>query len=286
MTRFALTLPDRTVQVLFPLYFLLYIFEGRIAKFVLAMAIQTDCHFCTGKEPFALSEVGRMTGCTSPLLEKRLVWDFCLEHLIGNFLMAINAQIRHRFGKQIGIGCPMGVVAGIALIESHRGVDDRGTGHGFGKIGMALQTFVPGRYFRQVRIVGFMWVMALGAGPHDCRRMHVFLPKFSIVVATETELPLVFSHAQQEPFCCAVRIVACQAVSLLDRRMDILFLSHGIVALITKGGSRGRQFESLPPLLGMFLGSLLVAGKTIPIFHRRVLIFYARYGLMACRGNA
>jgi hypothetical protein len=115
----------------------------------------------------------------------------------------------------------------------------------------------------RIRFVGFV---TGGAGAYGDRAVEELPLEFCRVVTTKAESILVFAHIQKVPAFPAVGIVACQAVTLLYRRVDIFLLPFGVMTLAAECRALGRQFKALLPLNGMFLYLLLVAGETVPLF--------------------
>jgi hypothetical protein len=81
----------------------------------------------------------------------------------------------------------------------------------------------------------------------------------------ETERGAVAAHIQQKTVGRAMYPVAGKAIAILDRGVDDLFLSHGLMALVAEVRDLGGEGEGLLPLDGVFTPRFLVAGEAIAI---------------------
>lgn len=105
-------------------------------------------------------------------------------------------------------------------------------------------------------------------------------------MAAGAESGLIFAHVKQETTARAVDFMAGQAVTILDRLVNYLFLAHGFVALGAEVGALGGQLEAFTSLERVLLGFLLVTGKAVAILDRLVLVFQGANGRMTGRGDA
>ena len=128
--------------------------------------------------------------------------------------------------------------------------------------------------------------MADGAGSDGHRTMHGLLLERGTVVTAETKFGLILADSEKEPVGSPVRVVAGDAIAILDRGMDHPHFAHRIMALVTERRSLLDQSETFAALDGMLRPGLHMAGEALPIGCRLVAMGEIADGCMAVSGQA
>jgi hypothetical protein len=117
-------------------------------------------------------------------------------------------------------------------------------------------------------MVGFMGVVAFGAGSDASRPVPVFLRESRLVVTVGAQFRLVAPHRQQEALGPAVRLVAKGALAVFYGGGYVLFLAEAIMALIAQVFVLCRQGEAFAVLQGVYGVYGLMAGGAVPLHDR------------------
>ena len=159
--------------------------------------------------------------------------NFCPGHLLADTVVTCDTEIRHLFFEDRSDRGTMGVVAHGTGFVFYRRMYNRGFLQRLGKISMAGKTSLPHRPLEKRLFRGFVGIMTFGTGTNGNGTVHELLLDQSAVMTSHTEFRLVLADVQQKPSSRAVRLVAGNTVTFLDRCMDNFFLAEGAMALIT-----------------------------------------------------
>ena len=274
MTRFALPLLDRSVQELLPLQLLLYVVQRRFSEGVCAVTAKAGALFIEGKQSLGSGEVTCMTVAAPGLLLDRLMGNFGIGQFIADVLMTPDTEIRHLFLQEHDDRRAMWIVAGRAGTGLYRSMGERGAVHGRGEVRVALKAQISHGPLEEPLLIGLMRVVAFGAGTYGSRAVHELPLQRGAIVASQAEWAQVFIRLQQKTPVGTVRFVAGKTIAILNRRVHESLISQVGVARLAERSALGRQFETVPLLLGwMLLDPLNMAGEAITTSYRRMQLF-------------